>query len=352
MIRPTRRNLAVVLAMVIVVVAVAVWTHHGSQRRVTAYFDHVVGVYVGSDVRVMGMKVGTVTAITPQATDVRVDMSYDSTYDLPVGVRAVIVAPSVISDRFIQLTPGYVSGPILASGAVIPRRDTASPIELDQSLQDTTNLLQALGPKGANAHGALSSALKSLAGILAGSGANAHTTLESLATISDTLSARSPELAASLTNLASLAGTLAASNNDVTSFNLPLSQLASSMASDSGNLSSLLDTLASSLGTVADFVTKNQTLLLRNVSQLRTVTGALVDERSALSEVLDIAPLAFTNLIETYDSKAKAVRTRANFSQVAQIVDQVVCDALTKQLGAAITPVCTQLHTLLHGGKP
>ena len=352
MIRATRRNLALVLAMVLTVIAVAVWTHRGSQRHVTAYFDHVVGVYVGSDVRVMGMKVGSVTAITPQATDVRVDISYGSQYSLPLGVKAVIVAPSVISDRFIQLTPGYVSGPVLASGAVIPQRDTASPIELDQSLQDTTTLLEALGPHGANAHGALAGALRSLAGILKGSGGNAHATLDNLATVSDTLSARSPQLAASLQNLATLAGTLAQSNTDVTTFNQTLSDVARSLAADSGSISTLLTTLATSLGTVATFVTTNQDLLVRNVSQLEQVTGALVAEKSALAEVLDIAPLAFTNLIETYDSKAKAVRTRANFSQVTKIIDQVVCDALTKQLGPAITTLCTQLHTLLHGGKP
>ncbi|HWU32597.1 MAG TPA: MlaD family protein [Marmoricola sp.] len=352
MIRPTTRNLSIVLAMVLAVVAVFYWTRGDSQRKLTVYFDHVVGVYVGSDVRVMGMKVGSVTAITPEATDVRVDLTYGSEYKLPIGVKAVIVAPSVISDRFIQLTPGYVSGPVLASGAVVPKRDTAEPIELDQSLKDTTNLLTALGPNGANAHGALSSALASLADMMRASGGNAHATLQSLAAISDTLSARSPQFAASITNLASLATTLAKSNNDVTAFNQNLAQLATSMAGDSTDLSALLETLATSLGKVATFVTNNRGLLVRNLSQLRSVTGTLASERAALAEVLDIAPLAFTNLIETYDSKAKAVRTRANFSQVANIIDQVVCDALTKQLGAKITPLCLQLHTLLHGGTP
>ena len=46
-------------------------------RNVTAYFDRTVSVYKGSEVRVMGVRIGTVTAVVPEGDRVRVAMEYD-----------------------------------------------------------------------------------------------------------------------------------------------------------------------------------------------------------------------------------------------------------------------------------
>ncbi len=43
-----------------------------------------------------------------------------------------MVAASVVSDRYVQLTPAYTSGPQLADDAVIPVSRTAVPVEVDQ----------------------------------------------------------------------------------------------------------------------------------------------------------------------------------------------------------------------------
>ena len=42
------------------------------QYRVTAYFNQAVGLYPGSDVRILGIPVGTITEVTPMGDRVRV----------------------------------------------------------------------------------------------------------------------------------------------------------------------------------------------------------------------------------------------------------------------------------------
>lgn len=342
-----RPVISILTVLVLVLLTGSVLLTSGSSTKtVTAEFDRTVGLFVGSDVRVMGMRVGKVSEITPYGTGVRVKMTYGSEYKLPADVSAVLIAPSVIADRFVQLTPGYVDGPVLASGAVIGIDDTRVPVELDQSLQVTTDLATALGPDGANDNGALADALKTVADVLDGTGRPTRQALRDLAAATDVISAGSGDLSGTVKNLSGVTGTLAQYDADIRTFNTRLGSIAGALAEDSQQLSALLRTLAGTLGEVTDFVATNRELLTTNVNRLASVAAALVTERKALTEVLDIAPLAFTNLTETYDAQAQAVRTRANFTEVARVLDKVICDTLRKQAGAAIDPLCAALKTV------
>ncbi|WP_164512408.1 MCE family protein [Nocardioides baekrokdamisoli] len=340
---------ATAVVAVLVSLTVVLWGGGASARTVAADFPRTVGLFVGSEVRIMGMKVGTVKSITPHGTYSHVVMSYDGSLELPADVKAAIVSPSVISDRFVQLAPGYVSGPTMGDGATIPTNRTAIPVELDDSLATTTQLAQDLGPNGANKDGALNSALRALAGVLDGNGTPAHVTLHQLSLVSDTLAANAPQLAATLGHLAHLTGALQAHNDDVVSFNTSLADISHALASDSGDLSALLSTLATTLGTVTTFVAQNRSSLATDVHRLASVAATLAGERNALAEIADIAPIAFQNLDETYDPQAQAVRTRANLSVVITALNNAVCDAMVKQAGASILPVCQQTLRLVLG---
>lgn len=332
-------------ALVLVLLAGALLlTTGGGTRTVVAEFDRTVGLFVGSDVRVMGMRIGEVSSITPHGTAVRVEISYDDEYRLPADVKAVVVAPSVIADRFVQLAPGYVEGPVLETGAVIAEEDTRIPVELDDSLRTSTDLVTALGPDGANENGALSEALNTVAEVLEGNGAPTRQALRDLAAATDVIAGGSEDLTGTVKSLSKVSGTLAAYDADIRRFNTELGSVTGALADDAGELSDLLATLASTLGEVAGFVADNRAALVTDVDRLASVTTALVKERQALTEILDIAPLAFTNLTETYDAQAQAVRTRANFTEIARVVDKVICDTLAQQAGPAIEPLCAAVR--------
>src|ERR1700678_970905 len=118
---------AAVLAVAIIAGSLLVFRAGPPARQFTAYFTETIGVYPGSTVRILGVPVGTVDSVTPDGTQVRVVMTLNGGVPVPAGADAVVIAPSVVSDRYIQLTPAYTSGPELASGAVIPVTRTAVP---------------------------------------------------------------------------------------------------------------------------------------------------------------------------------------------------------------------------------
>src|SRR6266498_73931 len=67
---------ACVLALLI---ATGLWWIAMAQRgiTVTAYFDKAVGVYPGSEVKVLGVGVGRIDTVTPQGDRVRVEFTVD-----------------------------------------------------------------------------------------------------------------------------------------------------------------------------------------------------------------------------------------------------------------------------------
>ena len=87
---------------------------------VTAYFTNSNGIFPGDEVRILGVAVGQVATITPEPTRAKIRFWYDDHYKVPADAKAVILSPSLVTSRAIQLTPAYMSGSVMASGTVIP----------------------------------------------------------------------------------------------------------------------------------------------------------------------------------------------------------------------------------------
>ena len=125
------KRILVPLVVLGFVVAAAVSVLGGdTSRTLVAHFPRAISVYEGSDVRVLGVPVGTVTRVEPTGTDVTVTMTYDDDVKLPADAKAVIIAPSVVGDRYVQLTPAYSgTGEVLADGAELSVEDTSQPLD-------------------------------------------------------------------------------------------------------------------------------------------------------------------------------------------------------------------------------
>src|SRR3954449_6174077 len=222
-----------VLLLALVVVGLATFVLGGGhQKTVTADFPRAVSLYEGSDVRVLGVPVGKVDSVTPSGTQVVVTMHYDAGVQIPANAKAVIVSPSIVGDRFVQLTPAYTGGQVLADGATLAERRTAVPLELDQIYSSLDDLTVALGPTGANSKGALSDLLETTAENFGGQGAKFHQTIEDFGKFSATLDDNKEELFGSARALQGFIGTLAENDSTVRRFNTSLSDVSSMLAGE------------------------------------------------------------------------------------------------------------------------
>lgn len=300
----------------------------GSSKHLTVHFPRTVGLYKHSDMRILGVRIGEVTSIKPEGRTVRVELSYDAKYKLPPDAHAVVVSPSIVSDRYVQITPIWRSGEALPASYEIPVDRTAVPVELDQIYSSLDQLNQDIGPNGANKNGALSDLLHVSAQNLKGNGQLLNTTLSDLSQAVSTLSTSRQDLFATVDNLQDFTTTLANSDRTVRQFNTDLADVAAQLSGERQDLATAIRELSVALGEVASFVRENKTNLTANVKDLASVTSVLVKQKRALEEFLDNSATALSNLQLAYNPASGTLDTRDNGS--SQTTPQgLVCGLLT-----------------------
>jgi phospholipid/cholesterol/gamma-HCH transport system substrate-binding protein len=153
-----RRNAAEVLSGAVVLLVAAGFlgyavAHSGRSTvagyTLTAKFDHVDGLSVGGDVRMAGVKVGSVLAeqIDPQSYLAVVTMSVRDGLELPKDTSVTVSSDSLLGGKYLSLSPGADSA-MLQPGQALTI--TQSSVSLEQLLGkfifSVTDLTDAMKP--------------------------------------------------------------------------------------------------------------------------------------------------------------------------------------------------------------
>jgi len=317
--RALRIAVAAVAAVVVVVVGTGVALAGGSSggtHHITAYFTRAIGLYKGNDVRLLGVRVGKIDSIKVEGPVVQVKMTVSGKYKLPADVGAVIVPPSVVSDRFIQLTPAYTGGAELPTHAVLNTDRTQVPLEFDEIFKNVDQLNRALGPGGANANGALSRLVDVSAANLDGNGAELNSALKQFSAMISTLAGSKTDLFSTVKQLQQFTTMLAQNDGGVRAVNANLAKVGGQLAAERQDLGAALSNLAQALQLVSSFVHDNRNRLTSDIHKAAAVTNVLSREKEALTQIIDMAPFALTNLSLAYDSTAKTLDTLDAAGQV------------------------------------
>jgi phospholipid/cholesterol/gamma-HCH transport system substrate-binding protein len=308
--------LVAVVVLLLLAAVFLVVNNKDDKRYITVDFQQTNSVYKGSDVKVLGVPVGKVEKLTPRGNVVRVRIAYDSKYRLPTNVKAVVVSPSIVGDRFVQLAPAYNGGAALKNNAFIPVSRTAVPVELDKIYQSLDDLSVALGPKGANKEGALSNVIDDTAKQLDGQGAQLNKTLHNFGKLSTTLSNNKEELFGSLREVNDFVTLL--KNNDATvrNFNDSTAKVSTVLAGERQDLGATLKALSLALVDVNSLVKENRGELKGNISNIASLAHVLAKHQKDLEEITVDAPTALTNVALAYNGVTGTLDTRADFPEV------------------------------------
>lgn len=287
---------------------------------VTAYFDSTVGLYPGSDVQVLGVPVGTVTEVSAEGAEVQVTMEIDPDQAIAADTRAVIIAPTMVSDRFVQMTRPWVDGSgsaKLADGAVIERQDTAVPVEIDDLYAGLQDMAEALGPRGANRNGALARLLEVGADNLDGQGEGLNTMIREFGQASATLDGVDESFFAMLANLDKLNRMLVANDGAVREVSSQFADVAAYLADDRDDMGRAADNLADAMTVLDDFIKDNRAHLQSSVESLVPTARALARHQESLDETIKLAPLLLHNLSDAYDPERNVIAGRGNVNEVS-----------------------------------
>jgi len=148
-----RRNMIeTVLGAVVLVVAAffLVFAYTSADLRkvegypVTATFTSIAGLATGSDVRVSGVKIGTVTELTLDKTTFQavVHLSIDPAVKLPKDTAAIVASESLLGGKFLSLEPGGEEETIQPGGRIARTQSTPG---FEQLLGQVIYSLQSVG---------------------------------------------------------------------------------------------------------------------------------------------------------------------------------------------------------------
>lgn len=343
-----RRALTALVVVLLVLAGLTLTRSGGTEdRTVTATFPRTTSLYAGAKVKVLGVPVGEVTRIEVVGTAVEVTMTYDGDVKVPADAHALVVPPSIVGDRFIQLAPAYEDGPLLEDNARLGLDRTGVPVELDDTYAALDEFAAGLGPDGANSDGALSRLVTATAKNITGHGRDFNTAIREFANAISTLAGSSGDISDTVENLAVLTDTLAGKDAELRSLVNNLASVGTELNGQRDEIRTAVTELQQALGQVAEFAADNRAELRETVTGLTDVTGVLSRRSEELSDLLDIAPVGLTGLANIYipqnwDPSKPWLTPASGRAGNANLRAALFAD-LDTQLGFTFGALCAQL---------
>ncbi|AKK25381.1 MCE family protein [Mycobacterium sp. EPa45] len=332
-----RIGLAAALALLLVagVTVLSISAATVDRRTIVAYFANSNGIFVGDEVRILGVRVGKIDRIEPEPQRVKVTFWYDAKYPVPADAKAVILSPAIVTARVIQLTPAYTSGPQMHDNAVIPQERTAVPVEWDELREQLERLSELVQPDQPGGVSTLGSVVHTTAETLRGQGATIRRTIIELSQTISLLGDHSSDVFGTVKNLSLLVSALQDSGQVMRQLNTNLATATGLLSNDPNEIGDALSALDAVIGDVRSFVAENREALGTTADKLAAVSSALGASLDDVKQALHVAPNELQNLMNTYQPAQATMGGAYAFNNFADPIT-FLCGAIqaASRLGA------------------
>ena len=345
--RPTLSRTLVIVLAGLLVAGIATVVHHTVTRSntITAYFTSATAIYPGDEVRVAGVKVGTITAIEPQGAQAKLTLAVDHGVPIPADAKAVIMAQNLVSARYVQLAPAYEdAGPTMPDGAQIGVERTAVPVEWDQVKDQLMRLATDLGPINDASGTSLSRFIDSASNAMGGNGVKLRQAISQLSGVGRILADGSGNVVEIIKSLQIFVSALRDSNAEIVQFQDRLASVTSVIDGSRNELDAALTNLGTAVVDVKRFVAGSRNQTAEQLQRLNNVTQNLVDNRTALENVLHVAPNAIANGYNIYSPDSGTgvgAFALSNFSDPVSVVCSSIA-AVKNATASETSKLCAQ----------
>jgi len=321
-------SLVLALGLVAAVVGVQLYKKL-TNNTVVAYFPQTNALYTGDKVVIMGIRVGAIDSIQPVGDKMKVTFHYSNKYRVPADAQAVILNPTLVASRSIQLEPPYKGGPVLADNAVISEDRTQVPVEWDDLRNNITHIINSLGPTKDQKKGPFGDIIESFADGLAGKGKQINSTLDSLSSALTTLDEGRGDFFTVLHSLALFVNALHRDDQQFVALNNDLSQFTDRLTTSDQAAANAIKQTDSLLSTASTFLTQNREVLTHDVNNLGEATTAIMqpEPRDGLETGLHILPNMAANVLAIYEPAHGSLTGVAALTNFANPM-QLICSAI------------------------
>ncbi len=289
-------SLVLVLGLVAVFVGREVYRSFVN-NTVVAYFPQANALYPGDEVRIMGIKVGAIDKVEPLGDKTKVTLHYSNKYKVPADASAVILNPTLVAARNIQLEPPYKGGAVLADKAVIPIERTQVPTEWDELRDSVAKIIDELGPTPQQPKGPFGDVIEAFADGLAGKGKQINTTFDNLSRALTALNEGRGDFFGVARSLALFVNALHQDDQQFVALNQNLAEVTDRLTHSDRDLANAARQFDELIPTLRTFLAQNREVLTYDINNLADVTTRLVQPEplDGLETFLHVAPTAFSN---------------------------------------------------------
>lgn len=288
----------------LIVVSLAVGTLGLLEHRyeLSAVFERAGGIGKGADVRVAGVAVGSVSAVTPdfERGQVVVTFDVDDGIDLGPETTAEIAAATLLGGYYLRLD-GPVEAPHLDDlpnddpRRRIPIERTVGPTTLNTALADTTNAVRAIDVEAANR------VLEQLAGAADRNTEALPLLVERFTTVAAAIEARGDELRRLTDSAATITGALAARDEELARLIDTAGGLLDAIASRRDELATVLGSGSAAVEELTTLMADHRASIDDLLSDFDALAGAMGESLPAINRGLGYAGTSFDLLLGTLD---------------------------------------------------
>ena len=312
----------------------------GPTYRVTAQFADVSALTVGAKVKLQGVVVGEVGAITTADFHADVRMTIERRFALPQGSTFQIRFTTPLGEDYVAVAPpAHPAGAALRDGAVVPMAQTGAAPSIEDTFAALSLLLNGGGLDK------LQTIARELDTALQGRSGSARDTLEKLHTVVADLDAHKGDIDRALAGLAALSSRLATGDGVIEQALAQFPGTIRLLAADIPPVRTLLGKVAQLGTSVTALLSRSEDAMLADFDALRPTLDALAASRQSLVPAFD-SLIRFGTLFD---------RAAPGDYLNLDVVVQVLFDAPAQHPStarAAVAPAgegATALTTLLSG---
>jgi phospholipid/cholesterol/gamma-HCH transport system substrate-binding protein len=259
-----------------------------------AVFSDATGLVNGDDIRIAGVKVGSVKKIQIIDRD-RALVSFDVAKSAIVtkSSTATIRYRNLVGQRYISLTEGVGDLSRLATDATIPLSRTQPALDLTVLFNGFKPLFAALSPADINKLSA------EVVQIFQGEGGNLDQLLTSTASLTNTLADRDQVIGETIDNLNSVLGTIAGRDKELSGLIVQFKNFMAGLVQDKDVILGSLDSVSALANQTADLAVGIRPPLVQSVKNLRKVATNINGGRDELDRAMQILPIKLQKIGRT-----------------------------------------------------
>ena len=251
-----------------------------------AVFADATGVNKGDDIRVAGVKVGTVKSVEiTDRTRALITFSVDDTASVTEATHATIKYRNLVGQRYIALTQEVGSTSKLSPGSTIPISRTQPALDLTVLFNGFKPLFQALSPSDIN------QLSYEIVQVFQGEGGTLEDLLAHTASVTNTLADRDQVISDLVDNLSEVLDHVADRDDQLNELITTFRTFISGLNSDREAILGSLDQISELSVQTASLVKGIRSPLVEDISDLRRLTANIQRNRGELDRALQVLPI-------------------------------------------------------------